>query len=182
MDPFIQKSANGITLHNAVDPVISSAQRNLTPRPRGSGPNKKRNGTPPLQSTSTKILEFTTSNTSFSSTESFLDLELSPSSSLTWLPSEITGHDPTDPDDDGEGINGIGFKPTAAQAYQRMERRRQQMADYKMRETREARAKRGARRRESGSDTAGGEKEMEDMETRRKVRFMVSEGEATNGV
>ena len=37
--------------------------------------------------------------------------------SMTWHDSEITGHlwNPgTDMDDDGEGINGIGFRPTAA--------------------------------------------------------------------
>ncbi|KAI1748682.1 hypothetical protein F4782DRAFT_534122 [Xylaria castorea] len=67
---------------------------------------------------------------------------------LTWREDEITIYDPEDKDDDGTGINGIGFKPTAAVAYQRAQKRRQQLADYKKREESEARAKRNQRRRE----------------------------------
>ncbi|KAH9879863.1 hypothetical protein J1614_001887 [Plenodomus biglobosus] len=73
-----------------------------------------------------------------------------PPSALTWKDSEITGHlaDPsTDPDDDGTGLNGIGFKPTPALAYARSQKRRQQLNEWKLRETREARAKRSERRR-----------------------------------
>jgi hypothetical protein len=71
-------------------------------------------------------------------------------SALTWQDSEITGHlaDPsTDPDDDGTGLNGIGFRPTPAIAYARSQKRRQQLNEWKARETREARAKRHERRR-----------------------------------
>ncbi|KAI8948638.1 hypothetical protein F4801DRAFT_445947 [Xylaria longipes] len=67
---------------------------------------------------------------------------------LTWREDEITIYDPEDKDDDGTGINGIGFKPTAAVAYQRAQKRRQQLADYKKREESEARARRNQRRRE----------------------------------
>lgn len=67
---------------------------------------------------------------------------------LTWREDEITVYDPEDKDDDGTGINGIGFKPTAAVAYQRAQKRRQQLADYKKREESEARARRSQRRRE----------------------------------
>lgn len=73
-----------------------------------------------------------------------------PLSALTWHDSEITGHlaDPsTDPDDDGTGLNGIGFRPTPAIAYARSQKRRQQLNEWKARETREARAKRHERRR-----------------------------------
>ncbi|KAF1839759.1 hypothetical protein BDW02DRAFT_481481, partial [Decorospora gaudefroyi] len=73
-----------------------------------------------------------------------------PLSALTWQDSEITGHlaDPSiDPDDDGTGLNGIGFKPTPALAYARSQKRRQQLSEWKARETREARAKRNERRR-----------------------------------
>lgn len=90
---------------------------------------------------------------------------------LTWHDDEITGHDPSDPEDDGEGINGIGFKPTPAEARARAERRRQQMADYKSREMKEARAKRSERRRE-GINLATESK----AEAARRVRF--SEAEA----
>ncbi|CAE7176588.1 hypothetical protein PTTW11_06020 [Pyrenophora teres f. teres] len=73
-----------------------------------------------------------------------------PLSALTWQDNEITGHlaDPaTDPDDDGTGLNGIGFKPTPALAYARSQKRRQQLNEWKLREMRDARAKRSERRR-----------------------------------
>ncbi|KIX94650.1 uncharacterized protein Z520_09696 [Fonsecaea multimorphosa CBS 102226] len=68
-------------------------------------------------------------------------------SSEFWQDSEITGHDPSDPDDDGYGINGLGFRPTAAIAWSRSQRRKQQLSDYKNREAREARQQRSERRK-----------------------------------
>jgi hypothetical protein len=65
---------------------------------------------------------------------------------LTWSDSEITGHIPTDPDDDGYGINGIGFKPTAAIAWSRSQKRQKQVAEWKSREAKEARERRRERR------------------------------------
>lgn len=65
---------------------------------------------------------------------------------FTWHDDEITGHNPTDPNDDGYGINGIGFKPTAAIAWARTEKRRRQVADWKNREAREARERRREKR------------------------------------
>ncbi|KAL2003282.1 hypothetical protein VTN02DRAFT_4403 [Thermoascus thermophilus] len=65
---------------------------------------------------------------------------------LTWHDSEITGHNPTDPSDDGYGINGIGFKPTAAIAWARSQKRQKQVAEWKSREAREARERRRERR------------------------------------
>ncbi|KAL9063133.1 MAG: hypothetical protein Q9157_008396, partial [Trypethelium eluteriae] len=54
---------------------------------------------------------------------------LSPTA-LTWKPAEITGHLISStldtPDDDGYGINGIGFKPSPQLALARQMRRRQQ--------------------------------------------------------
>ncbi|KAI0143647.1 hypothetical protein GGR57DRAFT_346078 [Xylariaceae sp. FL1272] len=67
---------------------------------------------------------------------------------LTWREDEITIYDPEDQDDDGTGINGIGFRPTPAVAYQRAQKRRQQLAEYKKREESDARARRNQRRRE----------------------------------
>jgi hypothetical protein len=64
-----------------------------------------------------------------------------------WHDSEITGHDPTDPNDDGYGINGIGFRPTPAIAWSRSQRRKQQLTDLKNREAREARQQRSERRK-----------------------------------
>ncbi|KAJ5384387.1 hypothetical protein N7517_002298 [Penicillium concentricum] len=57
-------------------------------------------------------------------------------------------HDPSDPTDDGYGINGIGFKPTASIAWERSQKRQKQVAEWKNREAREAREKRRERRRD----------------------------------
>ncbi|KAI0864881.1 hypothetical protein F4860DRAFT_382531 [Xylaria cubensis] len=86
---------------------------------------------------------------------------------LTWREDEITVYDPEDKDDDGTGINGIGFKPTAAVAYQRAQKRRQQLADYKKREESEARSKRNQRRRER----LGGGAEMARKHSMVRVHF-----------
>ncbi|CAO2656382.1 Nn.00g051850.m01.CDS01 [Neocucurbitaria sp. VM-36] len=106
-----------------------------------------------------------------------------PPSALTWHDSEITGHlvDPsTDPDDDGTGLNGIGFKPTPAIAYARSQKRRQQLNEWKARQTREERAKRSERRRRGVGGTASREatveREMPRKEvdtTRRTVKFAI---------
>ncbi|KAK2743260.1 hypothetical protein FQN57_004949 [Myotisia sp. PD_48] len=65
---------------------------------------------------------------------------------FTWHESEITGYDPTDPNDDGYGLDGIGFKPSATVAWNRSQRRKNQVAEWERREAREARARRKERR------------------------------------
>lgn len=89
---------------------------------------------------------------------------------LTWSDSEITGHLGNDPNDDGYGINGLGFKPTAAMARSRSERRKKQIAEWKTREAREARQSRRERR-----DGVGGESNESNQETKnqsyKKVKF-----------
>ncbi|KAI0104621.1 hypothetical protein GGR51DRAFT_223377 [Nemania sp. FL0031] len=86
---------------------------------------------------------------------------------LTWREDEITIYDPEDKDDDGTGINGIGFKPTAAVASYRAQKRRQQLAEYKKREESEARARRNQRRREQ----LGGGAEMARQHSLVRVHF-----------
>lgn len=66
--------------------------------------------------------------------------------SLTWQDSEITVYDPDDSDDDGTGINGIGFKPTPEMEHARRMKRKKQLAEYRKREMGEARARRKERR------------------------------------
>ncbi|KAH6606028.1 hypothetical protein Trco_005181 [Trichoderma cornu-damae] len=92
--------------------------------------------------------------------------------SLTWHEDEITIYDPNDKDDDGTGINGVGFKPTPALAHARVMKRRQQMADYRKREENEARNKRSQRRR--GEMTASARRDPKSSPSRR-VRFMDAE-------
>ncbi|KAI9368295.1 hypothetical protein BJX61DRAFT_537367 [Aspergillus egyptiacus] len=110
-------------------PVKSSRQASRSPRKKRNAPasvkSRKATGSPPP-------------------TNDVEDL-------LTWNDSEITGHMPTDPDDDGYGINGIGFKPTAAIAWARSQKRQKQVAEWRHREAREAREKR-RERREGSSD------------------------------
>lgn len=174
VDPAIEKAARGVTLSNSVDEMVFtggsqklgvvSGEGGL----RGSYPSinrlaqsksrKKRVGTPPLM----RGVEGEGGD---------VDGQSNGEPSLTWHDDEITGHDPTDPDDDGEGINGIGFKPTPAEAYARTQKRRQQMAEYRNREAREARKMRSERRR--GSEMSKANKE--EQETARRVRFMEAE-------
>lgn len=87
---------------------------------------------------------------------------------LTWSDSEITGHLGTDPDDDGYGINGLGFKPTPAMAYSRSERRKRQIAAWRSREASEARQSRRARR--GIGDESNEDKEMMNP-SHKKVKF-----------
>ncbi|KAM0309223.1 hypothetical protein ACHAO8_009252 [Botrytis cinerea] len=169
VDPIIREMGNDIRLHNEVDPIIfraglsdskdkdglarayPSINRLADSKSRG----KKRMGTPPL------------SEDAMEEEREVVDPDRA---TLTWHHNEITGHKPDDPDDDGEGINGIGFRPTPALAYARTERRKQQMADYRSREAREARARRSERRR--GTEESA-RKEAEKVA--RRVRFIESD-------
>jgi hypothetical protein len=90
---------------------------------------------------------------------------------LTWHESEITGHDPNDPNDDGYGINGIGYKPTPAQAWARSQRRKQQLAEYKSREAREARQRRSERRRMESRDASPDDEPGKAKRKAARVRF-----------
>lgn len=94
---------------------------------------------------------------------------------LTWHEDEITIYDPDDSDDDGTGINGIGFKPTPAIAHARTLRRKQQLAEYRKREEREARARRSMMRRRGtspGPQAAALADLKGRVERRRTVRFL----------
>ncbi|KAL4980666.1 hypothetical protein BDW66DRAFT_36335 [Aspergillus desertorum] len=112
-------------------PVNTSRQPPLSPRKRRSAPASAKGRTSSKSSTPTgaKVEDL-----------------------LTWSDSEITGHNPTDPDDDGYGINGIGFKPTAAIAWARSQKRKKQVAEWKNREAREARERRRERRVVNNTD------------------------------
>ena len=91
---------------------------------------------------------------------------------MTWHESEITGHNPTDPNDDGYGINGIGFKPTPSVAWARSHKRKQQLADCRNREAREARQLRSERRRAESRELSPDRTENVSKKSA-KVRFGV---------
>jgi hypothetical protein len=118
---------------------------------------------PHSMSTSKPSLDSQTLTTSGSD---FFDL-----TSLTWQDSEITGHLMLDSDDDGYGINGIGFKPTAAMANARSLRRKQQVLAWRSREAKEERERRAERRKRYAEHldmvTSGGQ------EVKKAVRFSV---------
>ncbi|KAI9688881.1 MAG: hypothetical protein M1822_001238 [Bathelium mastoideum] len=83
---------------------------------------------------------------------------LSPTA-LTWKPAEITGHllsaTLDTPDDDGTGFHGIGFAPSPQLALARRLRRRQQLAEWRAREAREARLARWRKRDGTGAAGVG---------------------------
>ncbi|KAK3320308.1 hypothetical protein B0T19DRAFT_285552 [Cercophora scortea] len=133
---------------------------------------RKRAGTPPHISKANRPSISSSSSSSPDSDSSDEPIVTDPlRASLTWHDDEITIYDPDDSEDDGTGINGIGFKPTPAIAHARTVRRRQQLAEYRKREEREARAKRSLRRR--GSPVPG-LVELKGKVERRRVRFMES--------
>jgi hypothetical protein len=70
---------------------------------------------------------------------------------LTWQESEITGYEiHRSLGDDGEGINGVGFKPTPAIAQARRQKRKHQLSEWRAREAREARQRRFEKRQGGG--------------------------------
>lgn len=86
---------------------------------------------------------------------------------LTWREEEITVYDPEDKDDDGAGMDGVGFQPPPAIARAIALKKRQQLLAYKKMVDGDARAKRNERRR--GREAAAAAKESA---RRRRVRFL----------
>jgi hypothetical protein len=190
VDPMVAEKAKGVVLRNEVDPVILKGSSISRVKSSGSGlgraypsinrlsdsksrstGSKKRLASPPLFGSAEATLS--------TDTERKREIVDEERAALTWHDDEITGHNPDDPDDDGEGINGIGFKPTPAEAYARAMKRRQQMLEYRNREAREARKMRSERRRgsEVRKDSVGGSSgSREEQETARRVRFLEGEG------
>jgi hypothetical protein len=135
---------------------------------------RRRAGTPPLVASNSNL--GTTGQPGDTAAAEVIDPVRA---ALTWHEDEITVYDPDDEDDDGVGINGIGFKPTPAIAYARTQKRKQQLAEYKKREEREARARRSSRRRGSPDRAIKmHRKESAGAENARKVRFTDSESAA----
>ncbi|KAI9889157.1 MAG: hypothetical protein M1814_005748 [Vezdaea aestivalis] len=111
-----------------------------------------------------------------------------------WQDHEITGHIPSTIDD-VLGLNGVGFKPTPAMAWARTQKRRAQVLEYRAREAREERRRRGERRAVMGREDHGiGRQPDQDLgvepqteadvvpgmnasrQEGRRVRFVLSEG------
>ncbi|RKF74684.1 hypothetical protein GcC1_083009 [Golovinomyces cichoracearum] len=90
---------------------------------------------------------------------------------LTWKDEEITGYKMNDPEDDGEGINGIGFRPTPKEALIRAQKREKQLAAYKDQEAKHAR---NLRRERRNLDSMM-KRSNEGQQTIKKVRFKEAE-------
>lgn len=90
--------------------------------------------------------------------------------SLTWDESEITGHHATDPNDDGYGLNGIGFKPSAEVAWARSQHRKDQVAEWKKRMASEAREAR-SRRRQKDEDIGNASYIAKGSTKQKRVKF-----------
>ncbi|EFE41974.1 hypothetical protein TRV_03249 [Trichophyton verrucosum HKI 0517] len=90
--------------------------------------------------------------------------------SLTWDESEITGHHATDPNDDGYGLNGIGFKPSAEVAWARSQHRKDQVAEWKRRMASEAREAR-SRRRQKDEDICNASYIAKGSPKQKRVKF-----------
>lgn len=93
-----------------------------------------------------------------------------PEESLTWDESEITGHHATDPNDDGYGLNGIGFKPSAEVAWARSQHRKDQVAEWKRRMASEAREAR-SRRRQKDEDICNASYIAKGSPKQKRVKF-----------
>lgn len=133
-----------------------------------SSPRRKRAGTPPLR---LKKTPSRASKAASDGDDDEPDVADPVRAALTWHEDEITIYDPNDEDDDGTGINGVGFRPTPALAQARASKRRQQISEYRKREESEARAKRSQRRRGEVPLSARPQKKS----PTRRVRFKESE-------
>ncbi|PQE24926.1 nucleolar 5A protein [Rutstroemia sp. NJR-2017a WRK4] len=172
-DLILSDTEKDFQLHNEVDPVIfragkgrakkigelSRAYPSINRLADSKSRVRKRAGSPPTSAVGKGLEE-----------REIVDPDRA---AMTWHDDEITGHHPNDPDDDGEGINGIGFRPTAAIAYARAEKRKQAMADYRSREAKEARARRMERRK--GDERAKANAKAEADTAARRVRFLENE-------
>ncbi|KAL4810077.1 hypothetical protein BDV18DRAFT_130252 [Aspergillus unguis] len=148
----------GPTSHPTADSQVEIAETPVKPKRQSSASPRKKRGTP----ADTKV--HSPNKPPPRSNKALED-------PLTWNDSEITGHNPTDPDDDGYGINGIGFKPSAAIAWARSQKRQKQVSEWKNREAREAREKR--RERRVGNDWDDKLRTVQSGSIHKKVKFDV---------
>lgn len=125
-------------------------------------PKRMRSPPPPMASPSSPDKSADGLSTSPESSQNSSDL-----ANTTWQDSEITGHHiHAALGDDGEGINGIGFRPTPAIAQARSQKRKHQLSEWRAREAKEARQRRYEKRQGCAVDAGNGEESQ-----RRVVRF-----------
>ncbi|RYP77610.1 hypothetical protein DL771_000978 [Monosporascus sp. 5C6A] len=164
-----------LTLQNIADPALVKVSRNggsgrlhksypsINRLQDSKSRSRRRAGTPPVSSSRPKAA----SDPNAAGDEQEPEVVDPVRAALTWHEDEITVYDPEDKDDDRRGMDGIGFKPTPAIAYQREQMRRRQLAEYRRREENEARTRRNQRRREQ----IGGGAEFERKHSIVRVHF-----------
>ena len=137
-------------MSNHISPIVR-----ITPKRMRSPPPPMASPSPPNNATSGLATSPASSQSSAESADT------------TWQESEITGHHiHAALGDDGEGINGIGFRPTPAIAQARSQKRKHQLSEWRAREAKEARQRRYEKRQGCSVDAEGG-----DESQRRVVRF-----------
>jgi len=166
--PFIHGSSNLKVEDMPKRPSPTREESTSEPPKKRMPPPRGIKSPPPggMRSSPSKEKAFSDDSNSISE-HSLFDL-----TALTWQDSEITGHLMSDPDDDGYGINGIGFKPTVAIAAARSNHRRKQINAWRTREEKDARERRAEKRRLASAR----ERDKLDMEAadldKKSVRFV----------
>jgi hypothetical protein len=137
------------------------SKQNISPIVRIT-PKRMRSPPPPMASPSSPDKSANGPSTSPDSSQTSTEI-----SNATWQDSEITGHHiHAALGDDGEGINGVGFRPTPAIAQARSQKRKHQISEWRAREAKEARQRRYEKRQGCAVDVGNG-----DESQRRVVRF-----------
>ncbi|KAI1981633.1 hypothetical protein LOZ55_000655 [Ophidiomyces ophidiicola] len=170
----------GLDIHGKANQEQSAVAQPQTPRSEPlSSEHRLMNETPAKRSNTRSTNKNDSSSSSKNPSSSQRKRRKSPplttapaENPLTWHDSEITGYDPMDPDDDGYGLDGIGYKPTAAVAWDRERYRERQIQDWKSREACEEREKRRERRRGIFTDKWNSRNDR----NRKRVKFETEHG------
>lgn len=148
-------SANADAQHDHVSPCkrarFAASESPTTPSPsKRRRQNSASHSPTPVrrsQSPSARKLPDHEKRISECSNDSDLDMDEAELSQFWWQPSEITGHDPADPEEDNRGMNGIGYQKTKQDAWKLGQQRKKQISDWRSREAKEARALRAGGRK-----------------------------------
>ncbi|MCJ1403354.1 hypothetical protein MMC11_006577 [Xylographa trunciseda] len=165
--PFIDGAGTPPSIPSTphLKPVSPSPARTISPLPR----SRRKSPSPPPRSPSPNVEPADATLLSPPS------LPVRPASSPSPSPPSIV-------ELENLGLNGIGYRPTPAMAYARAQRRKQQVAEWKSREAKEARQRRSELRKRRDQNIGdpgrmmvglGGDREggLEEMKVRR-VRFV----------
>lgn len=147
----------------------SSASPSPTPIPRSQSPSARK-----LPKHKKRISE--------SSNDSDVDVDEAELAQFWWQPSEITGYDPADPEEDNRGVNGIGYQKTKQEAWKIAQQRKKQIVEWRSREAKEARSLRaGGRRTLTGRISKPGSRAGSPVEVRSRSSPVSKRAAPTEG-